>query len=170
MKKVLLFAATLVILIAVNCWAMYTPVYEDTNINSGTYGKIEVFDSAKLNIYDGSIETLALQDTSVVRMYGGTIAFDIGISDLATLYLYGGQINRIYANNSTVHFYGQSITFQPTGGDTLIYGVWGNGTSFNFTAIRTGSYDEQFIFHQIPEPATMFLLLIGILGVRHSKC
>jgi hypothetical protein len=159
-------------LTAIHGWAdYYTPVYNDTIINGGTYGNIEVFNSAALDVYDAGIDMLTFQNTSIGRIHSGSI-HTVFVTDSAALHLWGGQISVMYANNSTVDFYAQSINFDPanSGNDTHIYGLWGDGTAFNFMAWRTGTYNEQFIFNQIPEPSTITLMLIaGVLFFRRRR-
>lgn len=128
------------------------------------------YDSSVANITGGTINGgLNMYNNSVLNISGGTLAgFDL-ISDSTVANLWGGQIGRIYSHG-IVHLYGQNIEIEPYYIDDLyIHGLWGNGTPFEFIAFRAIPYNSQFVIHEIPEPTTLSLLLLGIVAVRKFR-
>jgi len=168
MRKIILFAVIFVLLPVVDVLADFI-INQDTTINSGTYGLVDVLGGAKLDYYGDYIDVLRVEESSSAAIYGGTV-HNIQLGDSETLYLLGGSIWLLQAQNSTVHIYGQGITLNPVGNDTYIQGLWGNDIPFSFTAGRTALYNEQFIIHEIPEPATSTLLLTaGVFLFRRRR-
>jgi len=170
MKKIIIFATVFVLLTALKVNAGFTDIIEDTNIYSGSYDAIRVFDSANLDFYGDSVGLLDFRDTSTGSFHGGT-AEQIDVATSAVVHLWGGQIYSMYSYN-IVHLYGQGITIEPSGTgtyDRYIHGLWGDGTPFDFVAYRAVLFNSQFVIHEIPEPSTISLLLFGILGVKKLR-
>lgn len=116
------------------------------------------------------------------------LTFNAGFSETLELhgnsgaYLHGGDISYIMAfENSQVHFYGYGFeiirydaTVMGTIGpvDGLVAGFWADGTPFS---IDVGNYHNEdssidnsitfdhFVFHEIPEPTTLYLFACGLL-------
>ena len=151
--------------------AGYIDIYEDTVITTDFYTNdyIRVFGAAKVDFYGYTAGQIDFLDTSTGSIYEGTIG-GLGISDSAVAYLYGGTISVVTAFNTTVHLYGQDIVIEPyytTG--LYIHGLWADNTPFSFIAYRAIPYNSQFVIHDIPEPATIVFLMLGILCIRKIR-
>jgi len=159
------------------------------NMTGGNLGVLYAYDTSEFNFQGGHIgSTLQFYGTSTVNISSGTInggfnmygnsvinitggilpGFDlVGSSTVANLW--GGQISGIYSQG-IVNIYGKNIVIESYNTDSKrISGFWKDGTAFSFIAWRAVPYNSQFVIHEIPEPATVSLLLMGIVAVRKIR-
>jgi len=128
-------------------------------------------DTSSVDVYEGGdIYLLRPNDSSTANVYGGDIdvIFALGSSDT---HIYSGTINEIDAENlSTLFLYVDDYDFDPTGGSRdggLITGTWlNNNGSFSISLEETDTIDHIFF---VPEPGTLSLLIIGLVGLLHKR-
>ena len=126
------------------CWDTSSVfVYEPSEIDL-----IKPFESATVNIYDGTITTVLAEDSSNTSIYSASLA-EIGARGL-----------------SIVNLYTASYEIDPSGGtfgNGLLTGTWLYGGSFSIDLVA-----EETINHLnfVPEPYTMGLFVIGSLMLR----
>ena len=105
-------------------------------------------DNSVLNISGGIVNGANADNSSIANLSGGDLQG----------YFYLHNIVNIYARDlSVVPYYTQ---------DKLASGHWADGTSFQFILGRAQGYNTQIVFHEIPEPTTVFLLGLGIALAR----
>lgn len=95
-------------------------------------------------------------------------------------YLTGGTFpgTVFLTDDSEMHIYGYGFAYNPNGqistvkGGTLQVGIlngfWGNDTPFEINFLdrfSENSYDHVYL-HQIPEPATLLIFILGAAAMR----
>jgi len=130
--------------------------FATANITGGTIsGGFNMYDNSVLNISGGVLQgtITSMNNSNILNLSGG---------DFGT----GNWTPWFYVKN-IVNIYGRDLSIVPhSTTDRFASGHWADGTPFEFILGRAQIYNPQIVFHEIPEPATMFLLLIGITGVR----
>lgn len=120
------------------------------DVLGGAMGKLEFKEDSSGNIFGGEMNGLWTVDNAVVNIHGGTF------NDLACF------------PDSSVYLYGYDVTLHPPDGahnDPWMVGKYLNdGTLFSFEF-----YDDDCIpqLHVVPEPATLFLMVLGELLLRN---
>jgi len=156
-------------------------MYDDSelNINGGTLllgNVIALYGSSTATMTGGALDVSGfnMYDNSILNISGGILnGTHISIGNSNILNLSGGNFGTgnetpwIYSKN-IINIYGRDLSIVPyyTQTDSFVSGHWADDTAFGFILGRAQIYNPQIVFHEIPEPATMFLLLIGITGVR----
>jgi len=120
---------------------------------------------------DGGIWELGTYDYGELTILGGEIN-DLGGHHESLIYLFGGQILgslTVYNETSWVHIYGYGFNNDPFLGSPLT-GFWADDTAFSINLVDdTISTYDQIIFHEIPEPASIVLLGLGMCLLRNHK-
>ena len=118
-------------------------VYEPSEIDL-----IKPFESATVNIYDGTITTVLAEDSSNTSIYSASLA-EIGARGLSIVNLYTASYEIDLSGG--------------TFGNGLLTGTWLYGGSFSIDLVA-----EETINHLnfVPEPFTMSLFVIGSLMLR----
>ena len=170
------------------CLAEFPPsidFYTDGIIQDGnTFLNVRVFDDATVNMTGGNIKgDLELYNNSIFYAEGGAMAdtsmgwssritlFDNSIINLYELdggVAYGVPFTHIEVPsgaNSQINFYGYGFQFN---GD-ILSGYWEDGSSFLFSIRSNSETREALIFHEIPEPATFGILILGAATLRPSR-
>jgi len=149
-------------------WPPSIDFYTDGVIGpNDTYAVVRTFDIATVDMTGGLIKTyLELYDTSTFNAYGGMMeGYDIVLYDSSTLNLRGlSQVggNRLRASTTTanINVYGSGFEYD----SSWLTGYWASGESFAFH-IRDDYTYACLHLHEIPEPSTLALLLLGVFAV-----
>lgn len=158
-------------------------VYSAGGFSYGSGGIIRVHDSATLNVLGGSVSAFtSLQNSSQANMYSGYI-FSLGLYSSSVFNMYGGRVDTFMYNysysdpNITINIYGSDFTYTPYGELRELPGeqVWISkltgtglyGNSITYYGIPDPSIHPNI--HLIPEPATLFFVGLGILGLRVKR-
>jgi len=124
------------------------------DVLGGAMWKLELTDYATANIYNGEIEWLFIKDNTIVNIHAAR--------DTLEMFAAG--------NESLAYLYAYDVTYHPTGGlknDGWIEGIYiSSDTPFSFSFYNDTSYSHVNI---VPEPTSILLLSVGMIGVR-AKC
>jgi hypothetical protein len=152
--------------------ATVTRIYEDEIIDHSHYEIVQVYDSLDVPpeqttvifVADSGAMEIHSNDTSIVNIYGGTFG-TLGLLDSSTMNLYGGQINTVLGSSaaSTLNVFGTHFSILTGDPHASLSGTWENGSDFSFIFYRMPEIPDNVVLHEIPEPATVLLLLSGIL-------
>jgi hypothetical protein len=140
-------------------------VFDDATVNmtgGNIKGGISLYNNSIFNAYDGAMadasqgwaSTIALFDSSIINLY----KLDGGVT-------YGSPLTIIRAaegSNAQINFYGYGFNFE----GNHLHGYWADGSSFLFMIKSDEATMGALVFHNVPEPATLFLLAIGGLLIR----
>lgn len=121
------------------------------DVLGGSMWKLELTDNASANIYDGDIEWLFIQGSSIVNIHAA--------GDTLEMFAAG--------NESLAYLYAYDVTYHPTGG--LSGEGWIEGTYYtNDLAFSFSFYND--VSHQhlniVPEPTSVLFFSLGVLLVR----
>jgi len=149
--------------------------YDSSNINifGGLTYHVSAYDTTTVNVLDNAnLFTLFALDSGVINMSGGRTS-SIGAAESSTVNLYGGLVtDDLSAGDSgIINVYGYNLAKFPTGGklgDGFVLGEWENGVTFNFYFYGSNTYSH-IILHEIPEPATILLIVIGSIVLRRRR-
>lgn len=92
----------------------------DITLNSGvTYDTVVVENSAVIDMYNGAIKRLSVNDTSEFHLYGGRVGYDlsipvglVGFAEESKFYQYGGSAKAIILNDTTeAYIYGGELEY-----------------------------------------------------------
>ena len=162
------------------------------NVSGGDIATLRSRDSSSVNVFGCSIYELYADDRGTVHIWdnahvdilrtrsdsmttvaGGTLGL-ISASRFGSVNLIGGLIYDYLAagDSGIINIYGYHLTKIDTGGhygSGFVSGEWLDKTAFNIDLSGPGTY-SRIIFHEIPEPATVLLIVIGsvCLGKRRS--
>lgn len=126
-------------------------------MTGGIVGKMEVRDSAVINVADGQITNY------------------LGLRDSGTANLFGGWIQELLAlDSSVIYIHGEGVNYDPVGGEWntgKITGNWIDGGPFAIDLYDSDFYGNDTYAHItiLPEPATLVLLCIGALFLRNRR-
>ncbi len=174
--KPILSVLILVFVVAVSNAGIVTDIYEDEIVDHSNYETLEIHDSlddppeqTTVTFVTGSeVMRIHSNDTSIVNIYDGTVG-SLVLRNSSTMNLYGGEINRVLGSSaeSTLNVFGTNFLIL-NGNSTdkphaSLSGTWENGSDFSFHFYRMSEIPDNVVLHEIPEPATVLLLLSGIL-------
>jgi hypothetical protein len=103
------------------------------------------------NVYGGTIYQLTGYDSAVINLYGGAITYDIGVEPSVAINVFGYDLAK--TDTGGRFGYGQ------------ITGFWQDSSPFTINLMGSGAYS---VTNLIPEPATFFLLGLGVFLFRKS--
>ncbi len=146
----------------------------------GTVKNLSAYDKSIVNIYSGQItgsnnrayfeRGVGAFGHSTVNIIGGHI-FGAGAMDFSVLNIKGGDIGFLRTSpNSKINVYGKQLSITNTGGSFgfgKVTGVWSDDQSFDIS-IYDNTYNN-IVLHEIPEPASVVLLLTGTLLVLRKQ-
>lgn len=170
MKKLGVFLAIMGLL---SVCANATPMdfYTDGTITDGNvFDTVNIWNDATVNMIGGVITfQINIYNISTLNISDGTLesppSVHINLYDYGILNLSGGQFDNtwIYPDTGTVNIYGRDLSWI-IDSEKRVHGYWADDTEFLITFARIEN--ANIIFHEIPEPATMSFLLLGIIGFR----
>ena len=135
---------------------------------------IHAKESSTFNLFDGVAHRVYAESSSSIYIYGGTIDRSLNVAGSSTVSLFGGEEFGDVAifDSEVLKIYGYGFEYQPAGaGSGMLSGYWLDGTPFSGMYLRM--LPEPFPGSQIvliPEPSTLFLLLLGGLVVKKGGC
>jgi hypothetical protein len=150
---------------------VYTDFYQDTTINDGDVynDTVRVHDFVTVNMFGGSVTEMWLDTTAVANFYGGQLQILASAGGIANLR--GGSFGTISGTaQNSINIYGYNLIFTLTSyssGD--LTGVWANGTSFALHLRNSAPATGITALHEIPEPATVFLLGFGMFFAQRKS-
>lgn len=158
-----------------------TNIYENETIDHSNYESIQIYDSLDdppkqtiVTFVTGSeASRIHSNDTSIVDIYDGTI-WSIIIHESSTMNFYGGEINRVLNifEESTLNVFGTNFLIVNGNNNdephASLSGTWENDNDFSFHFYRMSEIPDNVILHEIPEPASIILLGSGILLVKRK--
>ncbi|MCX5633994.1 MAG: hypothetical protein NTW93_10035 [Phycisphaerae bacterium] len=152
-------------------WVNATTIdfYTDGTITDGNvFDTVNIWNTATVDMIGGVVTwSFNTYNTSTLNISGGDTSAFINLHDDSILNLSGGIEHAwIYPDTGTVNFYGRDLIMGEYG-EKYVHGYWADGTEFTITLARIEN--ANIVFHEIPEPATISLLLAGILGVRKFR-
>jgi hypothetical protein len=146
--------------------------YDTSTFNlQGGYVGLSPFDfygSSIANVTGGTATGFLMHDNSVLNISGGVV-HGASMDNSTILNLSGGDLRGYFYVHNIVNIYARNLSVVPYYvSDSLASGHWADGTSFQFVLGRARGYDPptQIVFHEIPEPAIMFLLGFGMMLAR----
>ncbi len=119
-------------------------------VEGGDVGQMLVNETSVLNMYGGSIYRIVPGDSSMVNLYGGDLTYFAGVSVDSIINVYGYDFS----------------TFMISDAHIGLAGLWADNTPFSFYFYRTAVMPEQVVLHEIPEPGTVLLLVLGSMFFR----
>jgi hypothetical protein len=148
-------------------------VWNAANVNM-TGGSVTSF----LNLYNNSnfnasggeiLNHVVTFDYSSIVFSGGDSYISLTTNDYSTIYVYNGLLSAVIAafDSSAVNVYGYGFTMTPVGNSYDLTGYFQDGTSFSYY-LRDSTY-SRVMLHTVPEPASVAILLLGLLTLRAKK-
>jgi len=193
MTKAIITIITVLLVVGVcNVPSLYAELLWDGGyheFSEGFEGEIDMINGATANIVGGEIGMLLCWDTSSVFVYEPSEISLIKPFNSATVNIYGGSINDVFAvgssntniyngdinmleaaNSSIITLYVESYEFDPQGGFFqcgLLTGNWlESGNTFSIE-LETENTINHINF--VPEPATLAFFLTGMLLFQSRK-
>jgi len=160
-------------------------VYEGGGFYGGSGSLLYLYDVSTLNLDGGVINSfLFLNNSSTVNLYDGQILIGFALKDGSTLNAFGGHIDTFWANSSiqpmaNLNIYGYDFEYETEGRweyvDEPSDGWWVsnlsgytlNGEPFTYWGIPDPATHPNI--NLIPEPGTILLLGLGVLGVLRDR-
>lgn len=165
----LILAVLFVCAVCVNATTM--DFYTDGEIVDGNvFGTVNIWDGVTVDMYGGVVTALNAKSVSTFNMYNGSVSSILcGNGSLA--HLYGGNINTII-HGGEVHIYGYDFVW--TLGDPIpqrgvLTGKWEDSTPFSINMRDIMPNDPYVVLHEIPEPATLFVLGLGYFLIKRKN-
>lgn len=154
---------------------IYTNNSSTLHITGGKIFKVESQGNSITSISDGDVAKIYCYDTSVLNVYGWQNG--LGLSDSPLIVASGHSVVNIFQgnargqlnayDNSIVHIYGKNFNFQ----SNFLTGTWVNGTDFSLYMRGQFELPSQIVFHEIPEPTSAAVMILGALWMvaKHRR-
>lgn len=153
---------------------LYAHNTSSVDISGAIIGYLDALDTSSVNISGGRVNYLDAYSTSSVDISGGTVSY-LYAEYTSSVDISGGRVGNLQANHtSTTTFYGQDFALgdglwldgNQLMGTGILAGEWSNGVSWTTEIMN---HDTTATILLIPEPATLLLLGLGGLLIRHRK-
>jgi hypothetical protein len=136
-----------------------------------SYYRVTVWDDAIVVITGGEVEQIAQYNSSTVTVIdvSGVWWFELG--DSSTANLYGGSFETLYApgSHSCFNIYGYGFVVDRSADLWRLTGFWPDGSPLEMYLRRADQYGDHYVIHEVPEPATAILLVLGSLFLTKKR-
>ena len=140
-------------------------VFDDT---SGYYDEVAVISDAHLDVLGGEMGALFFRDSSSGNIFGGEMGW-LHSDENAVVNIYRATFDVLSSfPESTVYLYAYDVAYHPDGG--LHNGPWMEGKYLYDNSPFSFTFNDDVCvpqLHVVPEPATLFLLVLGSLISRN---
>lgn len=166
-------------------------VYGDTttvNMTGGGVGNLWSYNSSTTNVSGGVVAYAQTNDQSTINISGGVIheprawydgTINVTDGECWNVEVGGGEFNisggqitgkGIYVASGVANIYGYSFDYNSSR-DPQLTGFWPDNTPFGITFWNPGNVEphdsyDYVVLHEIPEPATLFLLGLGVVLIK----
>jgi hypothetical protein len=173
MKNIILISIMVILLSSV-CNAIRIPIsvikyYANGVHNSNGRHYVETYRSAVIGVVHGEIPYMATFDDSTVNIYGGEIG-TIWITDNSSVNFFGGDTmdySPITIDKSgKLNIFGYNFVYFDCSDTSSLWGIkgkWGTGVPFEMIFRGTPCDSPAISLYNIPEPATIIFLGIGLV-------
>jgi len=135
---------------------------------------VYVYDSGTLLLRGGAIsDNLQAYGSTVVEIGDGSIGGNLGIHDSCETAIHGGSTDYVLwaDGNSEVFIYGRNLAIATSGGAYgygVVTGLWANWAPFQIDFDTSSTYTHVDLI-EVPEPATMGMLVLGGLAMLRRR-
>lgn len=145
-------------------------------IYGGFLPGVTLYNSSRVDFYNGSADVLSSSNSARINLYGGTIKNTIYTADDSVLNIYNCDytgtlaIRLIASQNGIINIHGRNFSYDPDGGRYgygHLSGYFQGNKSFDFD-LWENTYSHINLI-QIPEPAAIGLLLLGAALARKQR-
>lgn len=147
--------------------------YSNINLFGGFVYGLYAYGTGTVNVFDNAnLDILRARGYSIADVTGGTLDL-ISASQFGTVNLLGGLVSDYLAagDSGIINIFGYNLSKSPTGGHYgfgFVSGEWADRTAFNINLSGADTY-SRVILYQIPEPATVLLIVIGSIVLRRRR-
>jgi len=189
MKKSMMLVAVVMLLLASEVQAIDVDFYSDATIEDGdVYTNVFVYDTppdtTTVDMFGGTVRVFHTYYSATVNIHGGELTTQVGMWEASTMNIYGGSVmldSCLFTDSSTLNIYGGDVRMgSPYAEDSSTINIYGYDFSefpaFSLTGFLSEGSPFEFIeltYAQshinlivIPEPTTLFLLVIGCFLLR----
>jgi len=139
----------------------------------GAIYQIGALDRSTVSISGGVVYSVILRGSAIVNVSGGDLAW-MQFHDQGTVHIYGGSFDdalEVRGGGCLIHVYGVDLRIEKDYGIDTIRGIWSNGTIVDIPLWSRFGYEtrDHVVLHEIPEPATLFLMALGGLLLQRRR-
>jgi hypothetical protein len=194
MKKLLRFVFAILFAFSFCANATTIDFYSDGTITDGNvFNTVNIWNDANVTMTGGDVGFCKVYNSGVFNYSGGDLVFlyvyNSSVAYISTAENYYAQGFELYNNgqiymndggdfanaqifdkSAQFHIYGSNLKYI-IGAPDAVEGLWPDGRDFEILIRNSsmGALRDSVFLHEIPEPASMGLLLIGIIGMRRFQ-